>query len=192
MATQAHTAKSDVPSSQETSISDVLSTHRADEMESSIPAPVYSKTETIQAQPSTSSTTRTEPSTMTPLEPKPTETPFDMLIAVKKLRLTNVPLPAVNSFHANSWQMYTILHYMEICMSINDTISTIVPHYHPLLTRLYYATLFCIQILRCQLQAGLLNHKNAAYVQSILDRCPPESLPVAGPLICFFPSSQLH
>lgn len=84
----------------------------------------------------------TEPQTLAPKEPRLTETPFDMLLASKSLRLTAIPHHEINKFRPCSLQMFRILHHMEELVCENPELLSVHPHYHPLLGRLLLNFIF--------------------------------------------------
>lgn len=127
-----------------------------------------------------------EPADLVPIQPKPTESPYDMLVAVRRISLIPTRHPKLNTFVPSSHQMERILHYMDKCLADNENLLSFIPEYHPILARLYYATVFVLQVLRCMQFTGILPPARFNTLQKILNDFPLESLPIAGPLLCFF------
>jgi len=148
-------------------------------------------------QPSTSSETSvnplvnnpaTTPATLAPADPKPTETPFDMLMAVKNIKLIQNSLNQINKFVPSSHQMFRIIHYMNEVLFSNSEICSSFPMLNPLIVRLYYSIVFYLQILRCMHFSGILPWNMISLYNGLMSQYPPDTIPIAGPLICYFQS----
>jgi len=79
-----------------------------------------------------------------------------------------------------------IVNAMDRCIDGNQELSWICPSYFSLATRLYYATMFYIQILKAKEAAGKLTRSESTWFRSFKRVFPLESLPIAGPMVPYF------
>lgn len=61
----------------------------------------------------------------------------------------------------------------------------------PQVTQIYCSVLFYIQILRCEVAAGIASAGHTVFLRTFVENFPLETLPVPGPLVPFFRSISL-
>jgi len=94
--------------------------------------------------------------------------------------------PKKSWFYPNYIVGNIIVDAMDRCIDGNQELTWVCPNYFSLATRLYYAVLFYVQILKAKEAAGKLSKTESTWFRSFKRIYPLESLPVAGPMVPFF------
>lgn len=108
---------------------------------------------------------------------------YDICTPLLRFPLTLKKLWKVNTFTPISINFFEVLHYMDTLMASNIYFLRLGLPWHPLLSRLYCAEIFYIQVLRTMRHARIGSSVTRLYIEQLLKDFPPESLPIPGPLI---------
>lgn len=111
-----------------------------------------------------------------------------MCLALGNTRLTAIRRKEVSTFIPNSQFMFEVIFTMDKILGSSNIWTQELQSWSPLHTRLYYGTLFYIQTMRAMAACTDLDEENMVFLDYLLSQFPPESLPVAGPLVPFFKS----
>lgn len=81
--------------------------------------------------------------------------------------------------------MYYILHCIDKSLSHYQVEQSGLT-WNPLISRIYYGILFYIQTMRCMQHVGVMSTQVYCFLKNFLESNPPETLPIAGPLVPVF------
>lgn len=112
----------------------------------------------------------------------------DMMLTVRELVMTLVPLHEPSTYVPSSAMFFQTLHNMDDIMLTNRYWQNRSVAWTPIMSRIYFGTLFIMQILRCMENARILTPSQRELLQQFSEDFPFESLPIPGPLIPFFRS----
>lgn len=110
----------------------------------------------------------------------------DLYHAVVSYTLTYIPRQAASTFVPSSIMMMFVVSQMDELMCINRYWTTKMSLWCPLMSRIYYGTLFFIQIFRCMIMAGIATPEIKLIVRNFEEQYEYLNLPIAGPLVPFF------
>jgi hypothetical protein len=113
-------------------------------------------------------------------------TDADALYAVRLFSFNSNPAPEKSTYVPYSGMLFKCLYYMETHLCSNRYFSSKLPYWCPYTERIYYGTLFFIQILRCMKYANMLNGHLRALLRDFEEEFDLSNLPIAGPLVPFF------
>jgi len=119
----------------------------------------------------------------------PGETPgveASMLRCVEYIQLATVERYDRSTYVPSAHMLFTTIQELDLPLLTLRQFSSELLRWTPLHTRLYYGILFYIQTLRAMNTVSLLSSTNSVFLREFLDIYPPESLPIAGPLVVFF------
>nr|CAH2618897.1 putative coat protein [String-of-pearls partitivirus]CAI5383978.1 putative coat protein [String-of-pearls partitivirus] len=119
-------------------------------------------------------------------ERPPISSASDILTPFVGIHITYAPKMKLSNYVPCSYMMDYVVHQMNYNLVDNFYFKRHAPDYHPYVLRLYYAILFWIQCLRAANTVCALEPDQHQLLSHFLDAYPPESLPVAGPLIPLF------
>lgn len=88
----------------------------------------------------------------------------------------------------SSRMMFHIVHLLNVHLVDHYYFKRYCPDYHPYVLRLYYGILFYIQCLRAAADVKDLPDDQHQFLVRFSQAHPPESLPIAGPLLTVFKS----
>lgn len=110
----------------------------------------------------------------------------DMLETVRSFVLPPIPRPTPSTFVPNSRMMFTTLEVMDEAMAMNRYFAPKYLRWNPILTRIFYGTLFYIQTLRVQKYHTLLSSTQRRVLRDFEESFDYQDIPIAGPLVPFF------
>lgn len=105
----------------------------------------------------------------------------------KRMRVVSL-VRGISTFTPTAMNLFHIVSVMDSVLTEDMSFPNLELPWHPLLTRLYIAELFYIQVLRAMHSIGLGSMKSKAYMDILLREVPPKTLPIPGPLVPIFKS----
>lgn len=109
-----------------------------------------------------------------------------MLVTVNVLELIRIPHEDPSTSVPNAHMMYTVISAMDELMLTDRYWSTRALRWSPIVSRIYYGTLFMISIFRCMVHSGTASPAIRSLRRDFKADFPYESLPIAGPVMLFF------
>lgn len=109
-----------------------------------------------------------------------------MLQSVEFIQTITVKRPTISTYVPNAHVMFSVLHIMDNSILSNRHWGPYLPRWTPLHSRLYYGTLFYIQIFRCMISATIAPMHIRNLMRNFEEMYPLDRLPIAGPLLPFF------
>ncbi|CAH9077133.1 unnamed protein product [Cuscuta europaea] len=109
-----------------------------------------------------------------------------MLDAFRNCKIIYPPRLNLSSYNPSCHMMDFILHHMNSVLVENLSFRSASPSYHPYILRLYFGILFWIQSLRAGFHVSALSCDQHQFLTLFLSNNPPETLPIASPLLLLF------
>lgn len=109
-----------------------------------------------------------------------------MLQCLSASALHSLPTNEVSTFVPSSVMMYFVVNEMDALLSVNRYWSSRSVLWSPLVSRLYFGTLFYIQTMKCMRAVGKLSIGLRNLLSQFEDTFDEEHLPIPGPLVPFF------
>nr|AVM41707.1 capsid protein [Heterobasidion partitivirus 20] len=85
-------------------------------------------------------------------------------------------------------KFFYVLNEMDTVLSDNYYARRALPNFYPTVTRLYYSVLIWYQVLRVMHHNNSLDPEGQAFLTTLENNFPPETLSIAAPLLPFFQS----
>lgn len=116
------------------------------------------------------------------------EVASDMLSPFIGINISYASRKKLSTYWPSSRMMFYIIHLLNAHLVDHYYFKRYCPDYHPYVLRLYYGILFYIQTLRAAADVKALPDDQHQFLIRFSQAHPPESLPIAGPLLTVFKS----